>query len=108
MRLSPVISAVALATLVALPNALAAATQEFPFQLRDGLIWAEVRTAESSAPLCFLLDSGAGVSVIDLRTAASLGLPMGKPVRVQGVGCTTQGSWPLHLSPSAGEVALPR
>jgi hypothetical protein len=96
------------AALLPVPAAGAAATQEFPFELREGFIWVKVRVAESAAPLNFLLDSGACVCVINLGTAERLGLKPGKRVSVQGVGSSTKGFWPQHLSATAGEVDLPR
>ena len=96
------------AALFRVPVAGAPATQEFPFQLREGFIWVTVHVAESAAPLNFLLDSGACVSVINLRTAERLGLKPGKRVSVQGVGSSTEGFWPQHLSATTGEVELPR
>jgi hypothetical protein len=80
---------------------------EFPFQLREGFIWVKVRVAGSAAPCNFLLDSGACVSVINLGTAERLGLKRGKRVSVQGVGSSTEGFWPQHLSAMAGGVELP-
>jgi hypothetical protein len=58
---------------------------EIPFQYRDGLIWLKVDVPGKSEPLNFLLDSGAGVSVIDLETARSLGVQLGSRQKVQGV-----------------------
>jgi hypothetical protein len=59
------------------------ASIEIPFEFRDGLIWVKVETGARSCN--FVLDSGAGVSVIDARAAASLGLKMGKELPVLGV-----------------------
>ena len=83
-------------------------SSEFPFELREGLIWVEVKAPEASRPLNFLLDSGAGVSVVNLSTAHKLGLPLGKQVQVRGVGASSVGYWPERLSASAGAVALPQ
>lgn len=49
------------------------------------MIWLEVRVAGRSTPLDFLLDSGAGQSVIDLAAARRLGLKLGQREAVQGV-----------------------
>ncbi len=83
-------------------------SSEFPFELRQGLIWVQVKVPASSRPLDFLLDTGAGVSVVNLSTARRLGLPMGKQVQVEGVGANSVGYWPERLSALAGAVALPR
>lgn len=80
---------------------------EIPFEFREGLIWVAARVPQSSGPLNFLLDSGAGVSVINLRTAERLHLSLGERVSVQGVGSTTEGHWPQRLRVTAGDVALP-
>lgn len=62
------------------------AAQTIPFEYRDGLIWVKVRTDFSSTPLNFLLDSGAGKSVLNLQTAIRLGVGLGAPMKVQCVG----------------------
>ena len=95
------------AALLRVPAAGAAGGGEVPFQLHEGFIWVKVRAPESSEPLNFLLDSGASVSVINLRTAQSLGLKLGKQVSVQGVGTSPEGFWPQHLSATACGVRLP-
>jgi hypothetical protein len=58
---------------------------EIPFQYRAGLIWLKVDVAGEREPLNFLLDSGAGVSAINLQTARSLGVQLGNRQNVQGV-----------------------
>ncbi len=59
--------------------------REIPFQFHDGLIWLKVEVAGKSKALNFLLDSGAGVSAVDLQTACSLRLKLGQRQTVQGV-----------------------
>src|SRR6266498_2231257 len=73
---------------------------EFPFQYLEGLIWLKVQTPKSAEPLNFLLDSGAGISVINLTTAQRLGLRLANRVEVQGVGSSTYGYFPQRLSAS--------
>jgi aspartyl protease len=58
---------------------------EIPFQYRDGLIWLKVEVARQGERLNFLLDSGAGASVIDLQIARSLGVKVGNRQTVEGV-----------------------
>jgi hypothetical protein len=82
--------------------------QEFPFEFREGLLWVEVRAEGAPEPLHFLLDSGAGVSVLDLGTVGRLGLSLARRVSVQGVGASTTGYWPQKLAASAGEIRLPK
>jgi hypothetical protein len=82
-------------------------TPEFPFQLRDGLIWIQVRVPQSVQPLNFMLDTGAQVSVIHLGTARRLGLKPGQLVSVRGVKSSVAGYWPEHCGARLGEVRLP-
>lgn len=84
------------------------ACKEFPFQFRDGLVWVEAPVPGKTERLNFLLDSGAGVSVLNIPTLEHLGLERGKRVVVQGVGALVEGYWPQHLSLSVGNVALPK
>ncbi len=96
-----------MASLLGLPAGVAGSSEGFPFQFREGLLWVEALTAESPSPLSFLLDTGAGVSVIDLHTAERLKLKPGRRVSVQGVCAHTTGFWPESLTARAGEVLLP-
>jgi hypothetical protein len=59
--------------------------REVHSRYRDGLLWLKVDVSGKSEPLNFLLDSGAGISAIDLQTARSLGLHLGNRQTVQGV-----------------------
>lgn len=81
---------------------------EFAFEHRGGLIWVKVSVPQSAEPLNFLLDSGAGVSVVNLRTAKRLGLKLGQRVDVRGVGKSTDGFWPQRMQATAGGVELPK
>ena len=81
---------------------------EFPFEYRAGLIWARVTVRQSAEPLNFLLDSGAGASVINLRTAKRLGVRLGQRVAVCGVGASTEGFWSQRIKANANGVALPK
>jgi len=85
-----------------------ASLAEIPFEHRGGLIWVRVLVAQSAEPLNFLLDSGAGVSVVNLRTAKALGVKLGRRVDVRGVGSSAEGFWPQRLKATAGGVALPK
>jgi hypothetical protein len=81
---------------------------EFPFGFREGLLWLEVNVPQSQEPLNFLLDTGAGVSVINLSTAERLGLKLGQEVTVRGVDTVIAGYWRQHISAQVGGVDLPR
>ena len=81
---------------------------ESSFRIKDGLIWIHVTTPRSPAPLNFLLDSGANVSVINLDTARRLGVNLGARVSVRGVKSTAAGYWPQRLTASLAGVKLPQ
>lgn len=70
-------------------------------------MWIEVIVPQSAEPLHFLLDSGAGASLINLCTAKRLGLKLGKEVTIRGVGTTLPGYWQERLFAKAGMVELP-
>ena len=80
---------------------------EFPFQFREGLLWVEVTLPQSEKPLNFLLDTGAGVSVINLSTAKRLGIKLGREVTVHGVETMLTGYWQQRMSVKVGNVKLP-
>src|SRR5260370_29780630 len=63
----------------------AEALNEIRFQYQDGLIWLKAEVPGRTKSLNFLLDSGAGVSVIDLEQARVLGMRIGDPESVEGV-----------------------
>jgi hypothetical protein len=73
--------------------------QEFDFRFREGFIWVQIDVPRrSTAPLNFLLDTGAGVSALNLGTARRLGVKLGGVVSVRGVAATTTGYWPQRLT----------
>jgi hypothetical protein len=80
---------------------------EFPFEFREGLLWVEVAVPQAKQPLRFLVDTGAGASVIHLDTAKRLQLKLGRKVVVQGVGTALSGFWLECPSAKAAEVPLP-
>ena len=81
---------------------------EFPFEFREGLLWIEVRVPQAKEPLNFLVDTGAGVSVINLNTANRIGLRLGREVMVRGVHTMLTGYWQERMSAKVGDVQLPR
>lgn len=81
---------------------------EFPFEYREGLLWIAVNIPQSEKPLNFLVDTGAGVSVINLNTAKRIGLKLGQQVTVRGVDAMLTGYWQQQLSAKVGDVRLPR
>lgn len=86
----------------------ASTSSEFPFEYREGLLWIKVAITQSEQPLNFLVDTGAGVSVINLNTAKRIGLKLGRQVTVRGVDTMLTGYWQQHLSAKVGGVRLPR
>src|SRR5450756_110360 len=65
------------------PTAPPSATA-IPFEYCEGLLWIQVQVPQSTQPLNFLFDTGAGVSVINAGTARTLGLKTGNRITVQG------------------------
>ena len=83
-------------------------SSEFPFEYREGLLWIKVAVPQSEQPLNFLVDTGAGVSVINLNTAKRIGLKLGRQVTVRGEDTMLTCYWQQHLSAKVGGVRLPR
>ena len=81
---------------------------EIPFQYRDGLIWLKVEVARKGERLNFLLDSGAGASVIDLQIARSLGVQLGNRQNVQGVNGECFGYSVNDLQAVSSGILLPK
>jgi len=83
------------------------AANEIPFECREGLLWIKASVPQSAQPLNFLLDTGAGASVINRSTADRLELKLGSEVVVRGVGTTLAGHWLRGISATAAETSLP-
>ena len=81
---------------------------EIPFEFQDGLIWLKVGVAGKSEPLNFLLDSGSGVSAVDLQMACSLRLKLGEQQTVQGVSGPALGYRVHNLEAVSGGIDLPK
>ncbi len=81
---------------------------EFPFEFREGLLWIKVNVPQSKEPLNFLVDTGAGVSVINLSTAKRIGLKFGRKVMVHSVQAMLTGYWQERMPAKVGQVELPR
>lgn len=80
---------------------------QIPFEFREGLLWVKVTLPQSAQPLNFLLDTGAGASVINRGTADRLGLPEGSQLTVRGVETTLSGHWLKGIRATAGTASLP-
>jgi hypothetical protein len=81
---------------------------EIRFQYQDGLIWLKAEVPAKTKSLNFLLDSGAGVSVIDLDQARALGMRIGDPEPVQGVSGRTVAYRVKDFQANSGGVVLPK
>lgn len=77
-----------------------------PFEYRDGLIWVKVKVAGAETPLNFLLDSGAGASVLSLDAARRLGVKMAGATRVQRVNAGAVAYRVQQFRGSMGGIAL--
>src|SRR4030088_3362470 len=98
---------VLLAALLPPVSAQSKVLREIPFQFHDGLIWLKVGVTGRSEPLNFLLDSGAGVSAVDLQTACCLRLKLGERQKVQGVSGQGFGYRVRDLQAVSGGIGLP-
>jgi len=87
---------------------LAEPVVEIPFRFTDGFICIEARLAQSSRPLNLMLDSGAGASVLSLRTARRLKLKIARAENVRGVGSEAAAYQFDPVYATAGGVALPK
>jgi len=88
-------------------RATPAVLAEFPFEFRDGMLWVQVAVPQSEKPLNFLLDTGAGASVINLNTAKQAGLALGGAITVRGVQTTLTAYRLESVSAKVGGVPLP-
>ena len=81
---------------------------EIRFQYQDGLIWLKAKVPGKTRPLNFLLDSGAGVSVIDLEQARALGMRIHDPESVQGISGRAVAYRVDGFQAKSGGVVLPK
>lgn len=91
---------------VFLQSAWAKTGTEIPFELRDGLICLNVKVATTNSPLRFVLDSGAGMSALNLDAARRLKVRLGGPAFVVGVGGGAQARWVHGFAARIGDVPL--
>ena len=82
------------------------AASSLPFEFRDGLIWVKVTAAGSEAPLHFLLDSGAGSSVLSADAARRLHVRLGSATKVQRVGGSAAACHARDFQASLGGLAV--
>jgi len=97
-----------LAALLLPLSAKSEAQREIHSRYQGGLIWLKVDVTGKSEPLNFLLDSGAGISAIDLQTARGLGVHLGNRQMVQGVNGQSIAYCVNDLQAGCGGIALPK
>jgi hypothetical protein len=106
VQLFRLVATIAAVLLFAVRNVSAAT--EVPFEYADGMIWVKVSVAGYNSPLNFLLDSGAGASVIDLAAARRLGVKLDHPENVQGVAGRATAYRVNDFIASTGSVSTPQ
>jgi hypothetical protein len=79
---------------------------EIPFEWRDGLICVNVKVASAGRPLRFVLDSGAGLSALNLDAARKLKLRLGSPAWVVGVEGGADARWVHEFAARVGHLPL--
>jgi hypothetical protein len=76
-----------------------------PISLRDGLVWADVNCGGTT--LHFVVDTGAVSSCLNLAAARRLGLQLGYPMEVSGVGGMALGYRCAGFQGKVGAMKLP-
>jgi hypothetical protein len=89
-------------------QACAGTEPAIPFRFSEGLIWVDVKVPQSSSTLNFLVDTGAGMTVINSTVARRLGLPPGSPATVSAVGVTLTGQYQEMAGATVGDIELSR
>lgn len=103
-------AALLLSTSVAFANSNANTPDSggIPIEIRDGLIWVKVQAqvAGLPRPLNFLLDSGAGCSVLSANVAEKLGVKYGRTEKVQRVDAATTARRVRDFQASVGGIPV--
>jgi hypothetical protein len=81
--------------------------REFPFRFSQGLVWLDVRSEATGETFQFLLDSGAGATILDTRCARRLNLDRGRSETVQSVMGRTKGWSVRDTALTVGGCPLP-
>jgi hypothetical protein len=84
-RFTKIVTAWALGIALALGLAAPAMATDIPAEFRDGLIFVRVAIG-AGPPGVFLLDTGAGASILDARLASAAGVKLGDPLHLVGGG----------------------
>ncbi|HEY3897347.1 MAG TPA: aspartyl protease family protein [Chthoniobacter sp.] len=98
--------ALLLAALTIAPLSASASPSEIPFTYTDGYIRLEAHIPQSREPLYLLLDSGAGASVLSMRTAQRLHIPFHGTQNIRGVGVDVAASELQGVRATANGVDL--
>ena len=98
----------AVLTLLLAVSARSGVTNEIRFRYLDGLIWLKVEVPGKNESLNFLLDSGAGVSVLDLGRASNLGIRIGNSESVQGGNGPAVAYRVDDFQGVSGDITLPK
>jgi len=98
----------AVLTLLLAVSARSGDPDEICFRYQDGLIWLKAEVPGKNESLNFLLDSGAGVSVLDLGRARALGMRVGKPELMQGVNGRAVAYRVDDFQAVSGGITLPK
>lgn len=77
-----------------------------PIEIRDGLIWVRVQAAGQDRPLNFVLDSGAGCSVLSANVAEELGVKYGRAEKVRRVESMTTARRVRDFQASVGGIRV--
>jgi hypothetical protein len=105
MRFFAHVAALALSLAV---SALSETANEIRIQYQDGLIWLKAEVPAKAKSLNFILDSGAGVSLIDLDQARALGVRIRDSESVQGVSGRAVAYRVDDFQANSGGVVLPK
>jgi hypothetical protein len=98
----------AVLTLLLAVSSRSGATDEIRVRYQDGLIWLKVQVPGKNESLNFLLDSGAGVSILDLGRARALGIRIGNSESVQGVNGPAVAYRVDDFQAVSGGITLPK
>jgi len=83
------------------------ASSQTGLKISDGLVWLEVHVSGRSEPLHFVLDTGAGVTVINAEVAKELNLKPGKRLSVRGIQGNAPARWMKGFAATVASVSLP-
>jgi hypothetical protein len=95
-----------LITAIAVATSSQAAT-DVPIRFARNLVWVGVDVAGRTEPLHFLLDTGAGATVLNIQTASELGLRFGPAESIRGVNGPGGARWVSGFNATVAGFHLP-